>query len=234
MAKAKKVVDVPKGKRIPYGWEQLTGKKTVRKGMYCRRCDSAVLPALAEFEEWEEAAGLIESTAEEAGRMNWIVIRKARKLPKKKTPKKTWRGKPVKSEEELRKTPNDLPPEHAYDNLWEVDQKVVDVPKGTRIPYGWEKVGDDIPLQVGMYLLNQVPSARWFAVAGWEGRTTGDLNDQHKFKLVAIRRQVGVKKGTVRVVVYASPDQMDDARAICQELIDGLPTSIPCTVEVEE
>jgi hypothetical protein len=56
------------------------------------------------------------------------------------TKKRMWRGLPVKDEKALRSTPNDLPPEHAYD---EKVRKVTDRPRGTRIPYGWRLVKDD-------------------------------------------------------------------------------------------
>jgi hypothetical protein len=68
--KTKKVIAYPKGFRVPYGWEKLTGRTQAKLGMFCRLASRKYVTCWEPVKEW---AGC---PSADIGKYKWIVIRK--------------------------------------------------------------------------------------------------------------------------------------------------------------
>jgi hypothetical protein len=71
--KTKKVISYPKGFRVPYGWEKLTGRAQAKLGMFCRLAGRKYVSCWEPVKEWEGC------TSADIGKYKWIVIRKIKK-----------------------------------------------------------------------------------------------------------------------------------------------------------
>jgi hypothetical protein len=232
-----KIVDVPTGRRVPYGWTLLGPEEVLQSVSMYVKSDTGG--------PWEPVTGLEGRMQRNAAKWGWTAIRKMtpeeRKLAgkaRKKTPASrssspTWRGLPVKDEAALLSTPNDLPEESAYDDLWDAEVgkgkkkapvrlPTVAVPTGTEVPPGWVRLDKVTVLRKGMYLRGATPSGgNWFQVDGWSGKTLAYLDTAYpSLKLEAIHRlKFGIN---LRVVVSMDDDQRDEGKNIVRAIEDAL------------